>query len=68
MPTDRDRPTLTVQHNWESGGILWVSDISLNWEWYYHHAEGKVFPRDCAHRLHTGHAVTPVKPSAVKPS
>ncbi len=66
----RDRPTLTVNRTIEAGGILWEPDISLNWEWYYHNNEDKVFPRDCAHRLHTGHAVTPSSrpPSSRPPS
>lgn len=68
MP-NTERPTLTMRPTITIGGVEWVPDLGPRdkAEWYYHAAEGQVFPYSAYHRLHGAghghHAVMPVRPA-----
>ena len=52
------RPTIVYR----IGVIRWVPCTQTEAEWYYHAAEGQVYPNVCYPVMHKGHAVMPVRP------
>lgn len=62
IPKRLPRPTLQPK-SYRVGGITWVPDLTDNPQWYYHNAEGEVFPYSAYQKLHRGHAVLPVRPA-----